>query len=177
MLAVTSDEARRRPQDVPTLKESGIDLEFTNWRGIVAPSRHLRRRQGQVWIDALTKMHASQGWKAELKKRGWTDAFVTGDEFGTFLKEQDSHGRRDPHDPRAGELTMSDTHPPTPPATESGDRAGSGDRAQYGLCAGLAGPRRSLIWRRRPHRARDEQQRPGRARRPVPIILGARSCS
>ena len=23
--------------DAPTLKESGIDLEFTNWRGVVAP--------------------------------------------------------------------------------------------------------------------------------------------
>ncbi|NES17203.1 MULTISPECIES: hypothetical protein [Micromonospora] len=34
-------------------------------------------------------MHESAEWKAELKKRGWTDAFVTGDEFGTFLTEQD----------------------------------------------------------------------------------------
>ena len=25
-----------------------------------------------------------------MAKRGWTDAFVTGDEFGTFLKEQDT---------------------------------------------------------------------------------------
>lgn len=34
-------------------------------------------------------MHDSEQWKAELTKRGWTDAFITGDEFGTFLKEQD----------------------------------------------------------------------------------------
>lgn len=34
-------------------------------------------------------MHDSAEWKAELTKRGWTDAFVTGDEFGTFLTEQD----------------------------------------------------------------------------------------
>ena len=25
-----------------------------------------------------------------MTKRGWTDAFVTGDQFGTFLKEQDA---------------------------------------------------------------------------------------
>ena len=43
-----------------------------------------------VLVDALTKMHASQGWKDEMEKRGWTDAFVTGDAFGTFLKEQDA---------------------------------------------------------------------------------------
>ena len=35
-------------------------------------------------------MHDSQAWKDEMAKRGWTDAFATGDEFGTFLKEQDT---------------------------------------------------------------------------------------
>jgi len=35
-------------------------------------------------------MHDSAAWKAELEKRGWVDAFSTGDEFGTFLKEQDT---------------------------------------------------------------------------------------
>ena len=29
-------------------------------------------------------------FEAELEKRGWVDAFATGDEFGTFLKEQDT---------------------------------------------------------------------------------------
>jgi putative tricarboxylic transport membrane protein len=43
-----------------------------------------------VWIDAFTKMHESAAWKAELEKRGWVDAFETGDEFGTFLKAQDT---------------------------------------------------------------------------------------
>ena len=35
-------------------------------------------------------MHESASWKAELEKRGWVDAFATGEEFGTFLKEQDT---------------------------------------------------------------------------------------
>ena len=34
-------------------------------------------------------MHATPEWKQELKNNGWTDAFVTGDEFQTFLTEQD----------------------------------------------------------------------------------------
>ena len=37
VLAVTSAERVDALKDVPTLKESGIDLEFTNWRGVVAP--------------------------------------------------------------------------------------------------------------------------------------------
>ena len=34
-------------------------------------------------------MHDSQAWKDELEKRGWVDAFTTGDEFGAFINEQD----------------------------------------------------------------------------------------
>ena len=33
----TSGEKRLEGIDAPTLKESGIDLVFTNWRGVVAP--------------------------------------------------------------------------------------------------------------------------------------------
>jgi putative tricarboxylic transport membrane protein len=89
VLAVTSTERVAALPDVPTLKESGIDLEFTNWRGVVAPPG-ISAEDKQVWIDAFTKMHASAGWKAELEKRGWVDAFETGDEFGAFLQAQDA---------------------------------------------------------------------------------------
>ncbi|MFC7485894.1 Bug family tripartite tricarboxylate transporter substrate binding protein [Knoellia sp. CPCC 206453] len=89
VLAVTSAEPIPALKDVPTLKSSNIDLVFTNWRGIVAPPG-ISSEDKKVWIDALTKMHDSQAWKDEEAKRGWTDAFQTGDEFGTFLKEQDT---------------------------------------------------------------------------------------
>ncbi|GAA5030545.1 tripartite tricarboxylate transporter substrate binding protein [Terrabacter aeriphilus] len=88
VLAVTSDKRIDALPDVPTVKESGIDFTFTNWRGVVAPPE-ISAADRQVWVDALTKMHDSEAWKSELSKRGWTDAFETGDEFGTFLKAQD----------------------------------------------------------------------------------------
>jgi putative tricarboxylic transport membrane protein len=89
VLAVTSPERVEALKDVPTLKEKGIDLEFTNWRGVVAPPG-LSEEDKQVWIDAFTRMHDSASWKAELEEKGWVDAFATGEEFGTFLKEQDT---------------------------------------------------------------------------------------
>lgn len=88
VLAVTSAERVDALKDVPTLKESGIDLEFANWRGVVAPPG-ISEADKATWIDAYTKMHASQAWKDELAKRGWVDAFETGDEFGTFITDQD----------------------------------------------------------------------------------------
>jgi putative tricarboxylic transport membrane protein len=88
VLAVSGEQRQDALKDVPTLKESGIDLVFTNWRGIVAPPG-ISDADKQTWIDVLTKVHDSDAWKAELTKRGWTDAFVTGDQFATFLTEQD----------------------------------------------------------------------------------------
>lgn len=88
VLAVTSDKRIDALPDVPTMKESGIDFTFTNWRGIVAPPE-ISDADKKVWVDSLTKMHDTQAWKDELEKRGWTDAFQTGEEFGTFLKAQD----------------------------------------------------------------------------------------
>ena len=33
-------------------------------------------------------MHDRREWKDVLTKNGWTDAFLTGDEFAAFLTEQ-----------------------------------------------------------------------------------------
>ena len=45
--------------DAPTLKESGIDLEFTNWRGIVAPPE-ISDTDKAALVAAVAKMHESQ---------------------------------------------------------------------------------------------------------------------
>ncbi|WP_406305916.1 tripartite tricarboxylate transporter substrate-binding protein [Streptomyces sp. NBC_00879] len=88
VLAVTSEKGVEALGYVPTLKSEGIDLVFTNWRGIVAPPG-ISDADKQVWIDSLTAMHDSKEWKDELTKHGWTDAFMAGDKFATYLTEQD----------------------------------------------------------------------------------------
>ena len=35
----------------------------------------------------VTEMHESAAWQDELEAKGWTDAFLTGDEFDAFLEE------------------------------------------------------------------------------------------
>ena len=84
----TSGEERLESVDSPTLTESGIDLVFTNWRGLVAPPGITEADRARL-IGALEEMHGSAGWAQALKQNGWTDAFITGEEFGAFLKEQD----------------------------------------------------------------------------------------
>ena len=86
VLAVTS--AQRLPDvDAPSLREAGVDLEFTNWRGVVAPPG-ISDADKSALVNALTTMHSSPEWQEVLTKNGWTDAFATGDEFGSFLGDQ-----------------------------------------------------------------------------------------
>jgi putative tricarboxylic transport membrane protein len=86
ILAVTSEEAVEGV-DAPTLTDEGIDLVFANWRGIVAPPG-LSDEDTTKWVDAITEMHDSDGWKKALEDNGWTDSFLTGDEFGDYLTEE-----------------------------------------------------------------------------------------
>jgi putative tricarboxylic transport membrane protein len=87
VLATSGDE-RIADIDAPTFKEAGIDLVFTNWRGVVAPPG-ITDAQKERLVDAFQKMHETQEWKDALKANSWTDAFQTSDQFGAFLTEQD----------------------------------------------------------------------------------------
>ena len=55
--------------------------------GIVAPPG-ISDDDTQKWVDAVTEMHDSDAWKKTLTDQGWTDAFMTGDDFGSFLDEE-----------------------------------------------------------------------------------------
>ena len=91
ILAVTSAE-RIEGIDAPTLKESGYDLTFTNWRGLVAPGDISAEAEAQL-IEAVEEMHASEQWKATLEEKGWTDAFLVGEEYAAFLTAEDTRVR------------------------------------------------------------------------------------
>jgi putative tricarboxylic transport membrane protein len=91
VLAVSGEErlAGESVKDVPTLTESGIDLVFTNWRGILAPPGISDERRDEL-IAYVGEMHDTPEWQAVLEKNGWIDEFKTGDEFGDFLEDQDA---------------------------------------------------------------------------------------
>lgn len=84
----TSGEDRVPGIEAPTLQESGIDLTFINWRGVLAPPGISAERRSQL-VALLQEMHDDPGWTAALKTNNWTDAWQTGDEFGAFLRSQD----------------------------------------------------------------------------------------
>lgn len=86
LIGVTS--ARRLPNiDGPTFKEQGIDLVIANWRSVMAPPG-LTPEQKQELVDLIGKMAKSEAWKEILKQKGWDDAFLGGDAFADFLKQE-----------------------------------------------------------------------------------------
>jgi putative tricarboxylic transport membrane protein len=88
LIAVTSPQ-RLPGVDGPTLKEQGIDLEITNWRSVVAPPG-ITPDQRKALIDTVDKMVKSKEWTDMLKQKGWDDAYLSGDQFAQFLKQEQS---------------------------------------------------------------------------------------
>ncbi len=85
-LAVTGPE-RVDGIDAPTLTEAGFDIEFINWRGVVAPAG-LSDTATDRLVDLVTEMHDSAEWQDALETNGWDDTFLTGDEFAAFIEEE-----------------------------------------------------------------------------------------
>lgn len=75
--------------DAPTLKEAGVDMEFLNWRGVLAPPG-ISEATKKEFVDILTEMHGTKEWKAALRRNGWIDNFQTGPAFEKFLDEQNT---------------------------------------------------------------------------------------
>jgi putative tricarboxylic transport membrane protein len=88
MLA-TSGAERLPESDVPTLKESGVDLVFTNWRGVFAPPGISDETRAEL-TRLLEEMRASEAWREQLEANDWIDSFATGEEFETFLEKQET---------------------------------------------------------------------------------------
>ena len=86
ILAVTSEEPVEGV-DAPTLKEQGVDLTFTNWRGLVAAPGISEEDRTEL-VELVTQMHESPEWQQALETNGWTDAFRPGEEFESFLTSE-----------------------------------------------------------------------------------------
>lgn len=83
-LAVSSDEPAALLPDVPTITDEGYDVVLTNWRGLIAPG-DIDDATASALTDLVTEMNDSEAWQAVLEDRGWTDAFLAGSEFDSFL--------------------------------------------------------------------------------------------
>ena len=70
----------------PTLKEQGLDVELSNWRGTFgAPGINTQQRDALIKI--IRGATESAAWKATVEKLGWSPIFFSGDEYKKFVEE------------------------------------------------------------------------------------------
>lgn len=88
-VAATPSEGGDAPfgADIPTLTDSGIDIELANWRGIVAPPEISPEAQACM-VAAVESTTQSQTWLETLARFGWSDYYLAGDEFGAFMADE-----------------------------------------------------------------------------------------
>lgn len=72
---------------VPTWREQGIDVVFSNWRGIVgAPG--LAPEQVAYWEGVFAKLVEIDEFQADLRRRFWVSHYRNSAGMAAFLKEQ-----------------------------------------------------------------------------------------
>ena len=86
VLAISSPE-RVGGIDAPTLMEQGVDLEVTNWRGVVAPPG-ISDEERAALIETVDQMVESDAWQQLLEQYNWAGAYMAGDEFAQYLEQE-----------------------------------------------------------------------------------------
>ncbi len=129
-IAVSSEERVDLLPDVPTLKEEGVDVVVTNWRGVVAPPG-ISKEQEQKLEDLIMEMTETDEWQEALKREGWGDVALAGPEFEELPRGRDrahQQGRRRPRD--RGGLMSPNTGDRHEPVNVRGQIVGAEDAEQ-----------------------------------------------
>ena len=90
-LAISSSE-RLSGLDVPTLREQGLNVQFENWRSLVAPPgiSTSDRRRLEMTVDAM--VHSAE-WREAVQRYRWIDRYLTGPELATFVDAEEQRAR------------------------------------------------------------------------------------
>jgi putative tricarboxylic transport membrane protein len=70
--------------DIPTCKESGIDVEYLMLRGIFMPAG-VEQEVVDFYIDLFTKVRDTPEWQDFMNKGAFNATFMTGDEYKEWL--------------------------------------------------------------------------------------------
>lgn len=90
VLSTTSPVRLPAPlSDVPTLKESGIDTDFTIWRGVFG-AKNMSPKAIEYWTQALENLSKKPEWQKELNTQGWVGDYKDAKQFKIFLAQQEA---------------------------------------------------------------------------------------
>ena len=81
-----AQSAPRKVDNIPSLKEQGVNVELGNWRGIFA-APGISRPQRDALVKLVKDATETPAWKATLEKLGWEGVFLGGDDYARFIDE------------------------------------------------------------------------------------------
>ncbi|HEX5286831.1 MAG TPA: tripartite tricarboxylate transporter substrate binding protein [Polaromonas sp.] len=83
---VTTDQAW---SDIPTCKESGVDVEYQMLRAFFLPPE-TSKEQSAFYADLLKKVTATSEWKEYLTKQALKETYLIGPDFVKFLEKDET---------------------------------------------------------------------------------------
>ena len=90
-LAISSAE-RLPGVDIPTLREQGVDVEFENWRSLVAPPGISPADRARLETTLRAMVHSAT-WRESLARYRWLDRYLDGDAFARFVDAEEARVR------------------------------------------------------------------------------------
>ncbi|MBQ6640695.1 MAG: tripartite tricarboxylate transporter substrate binding protein [Saccharopolyspora sp.] len=89
-LRVLGVSAPQRTADLPgapTLRETGIDIVLSNWRGLAA-APGITPAQAEDMRAFARQLVATPQWRDALRRNNWIDAFVDGPAYDRYLRAE-----------------------------------------------------------------------------------------
>src|SRR5690625_3486171 len=91
VLGVTSEERLEGEvlEDFPTLIEQGVDTTFINWRGFFGPGG-MDEEALAYYQEKFKELSDSDAFAEIREQYGWDELYMEGEEYQSFLEEQNS---------------------------------------------------------------------------------------
>jgi putative tricarboxylic transport membrane protein len=94
VLAAASSKRLANLPDVPTLREAGIDIVATQWRGVAAP-KGIPKDAETVLVSAFKRLSDSKTWQEKyLKENNLTPHYLPPAEFRRYLESDEQKTRQ-----------------------------------------------------------------------------------
>jgi putative tricarboxylic transport membrane protein len=75
--------------DIPTCRESGLDVTYQMLRGIFMPAG-VKPAEVAFYVDLFQKVRATPDWKDFLEKGAFNDTFLSGEEYAKWVGQADA---------------------------------------------------------------------------------------
>jgi putative tricarboxylic transport membrane protein len=82
---ITADQAW---SDIPTCKESGVNVDYQMLRGVFMPPG-VTKEQVEFYVNLFKKVRETPDWKEFMDRGAFDQTFMSGDEFGKWVEKND----------------------------------------------------------------------------------------